>query len=108
MRRLDVIALDEAFEEDFPVDLEFALRRREDTLIRRNQLAQAIERIVARGRLVLGDEHQAQMFSRRDRDQRVRLLVEAREALLMRDVAQPALEIVGPAVIATDESTGAA
>jgi hypothetical protein len=37
----------------------------------------------------------------------MRLLVETREAFLVRDVTQPALEIVGPAVIAADEGARA-
>ena len=108
MRRLDVIALDEALEEDLPVDLELALGRREQPLIGRDQPVEPAERIVAQRRLVLGHEHQPQALARRHRHQRMRLLVEAREALLVRDVAQPAFEIVGPAVIAADEGARAA
>jgi hypothetical protein len=36
MRRLDVIALDEAFQQDLPVDLELALGRGEQALIGRD------------------------------------------------------------------------
>ena len=80
MRRLDVIALDEAFEQDLPVDLELALGRREQALIRRDQPGEPVQRIVAQRRRVLGDEHEPQALARRHRNQRMRLLVEARES----------------------------
>ena len=71
-------------------------------------LVEAAQGIVAQRRLVLGHEHQAETLARRHRDQRMRLLVEAWKTVLVRDVAQPAFEIVGPAVIAADEGPGAA
>ena len=79
MRRLDVIALDEALEEDLPVDVEVALVGREQPLVGTDQLVEPAERIVARRRLVLRHEHQAQPLDRRHRHQRMGLLVEARE-----------------------------
>ncbi len=108
MRRLDVIALDEAFQQDLPVDLELALGGREQALLGRDQLVEPAQRIVAQRRLVLGDEHQAEALARRHRHQRMRLLVEAGKARLVRDMAQAAFQIVGPAVIAADEGARAA
>ena len=108
MRRLDVIALDEALEQDFPVHLELSLGRGEQALIGRDQAGETAQRIVAQCRFVLGDEHQAEPFARRHRHERMSVLVEAGKSLLVRDVPQVALEIVRPAVIAADQGPGAA
>src|SRR5262245_59129492 len=108
MRRLDVIALDEAFQQDLPVDFELAFRRGEQALIRRDQLGQSVECGVLRRGLVLSNEDQPQLLLRRQRHQWVRLLFEAREAILMRDMAKAPFEIVGPTMVAADKGARAA
>ena len=109
MRRLDVIALDEAFQQDLPVDLELALGRgeqRADPGRSAWRAHPANRRPAPAASWVTNTSPEA--LARRHRDQRMRLLVETREAFLVRDVAQPAFEIVGPAVIAADEGARAA
>ena len=50
MRRLDVIALDETFQQDLPVDLELALGRGEQALIGADQPGEPTQRIVIQRR----------------------------------------------------------
>src|SRR5262245_21522298 len=108
MSRTDVIALQEAFNDDLPVDRRLLFGGCEQLLAGRNKLREFRHARLYQIRLVLRDEHQAAHLCGLHRRQSPRGLVEAGEPILVGHVTETTIEAVGPSVIATDKSLLAA
>jgi hypothetical protein len=104
MSRTDVIALQEAFNDNLPVGRRLLFGGCEQLLAGRNKLREFRQARLYQIRLVLRDEHQAAHLCGLHRRQSPRGLVEAGEPILVRHVTETTIEAVGPAVIATDKS----
>ena len=100
MGRADVVALEESFHDDLPVGGHVAREGPDQPPVGRNQRRERLETL---DRGVLGDEHEAARLRGLDRHQSARALLESREPVLVRHVAERAIEPVGPAVIRADE-----
>ena len=103
VQRLDVVALHRGLAQHLPVRLVVELDLVEEDVVVRQHLGQVAQSTV-RQRLILRHENDAVLLlHRRHRHQPVRRLVETGEAVLARDVAQRAIEPVGPGVIGAGE-----
>ena len=102
-----MVALEETFHDDLPVRGDLFFAAAEQPVTRRNSGGNGVHR-AGDSRGLLGDEHEAVALDGRDRHQAARVLVEAREAVLVRHVPQSTVESVGPAVIAAHEGLLAA
>ena len=109
VRGADVVALEEALGEDLPVDRDLERRGVQEAVLRADHRREPVEIGVRRRRSVLRDEyHAADLRDRGDRHETARALVEAGESVLVRHVAQSAVERVRPSVVAAHERALAA
>ena len=107
VRRLDVVALEEAFEEHLPVDVDHVLVRAEQLQLRAEHFGEPRQRRRVDLARALVDEHDTVPLRRRHRHEAVGLDIQPREAVLVGDVAQRAVQPVDPPVEGTDERPGA-
>ncbi len=101
--RIDVIALKEPLGRDLPVGRRLRLAGLDQLQFGVQEGRQVVQVGQFGGRGLLRHEHDAAAFDGGDRDQAAGVLVQPGKAMLVRHVAQGAVQAVGPGVVGADE-----